>query len=205
MEELEKISDRKIKEFFEDRLPEKITNEEVLDILFLVLGEKPGALVMGTGRKTREVLEDFRTEFNINMKVVKGPERSLVDRVLGRDTRFMKDSIFLARNPERFEILEDSNGSFCGFSDRAVGEFLGYPESAIEYYENKTTEKPAGMEVEGMIEDMIKEGKIDSNAEKYLEMISYLPAPKEENIKNAVEEGKKRAEIIEDTELKLED
>ena len=196
MKEFEDIYDERAKEFLEQRLRERITVEEVLDILFLVLGEKPGALIMQADVKTRKVLEEFCTEFDVEMKVVEGQERSLLDRVLGRDTRFMKDSIFLARNQERFEILEESDGDFCGFSDRAVGEFLGYPESAVDYYENKTKGEPAGMEVEKKIEQMIQEDRIDDDAKKYLEMISYLPNPEEENIMDAVEEGKRRRNIV---------
>ncbi|MFB6100548.1 MAG: hypothetical protein ABEK16_04715 [Candidatus Nanohalobium sp.] len=195
MESLEDFREERVREYFRDRLPGVKTDGKVRDLLFLLLDEKPGALVMGVDRDTRKVLEDFSREFGLEMKVVEGGDRSLINRLLGRDKRFMKDSVFLARNRKRFRILEESDGRFCGFSDRAVGEFLGYPDSAIEYYVEKTEEEPAGMEVAEKVEEMIEEEELDEDAEECLEMLSYLPRPEEENIREAVEKGRGREKL----------
>jgi hypothetical protein len=130
--------------------------------------------------------------------VVEGGERSLLDRLLGRDNRFEKESVYLAQKEERFNILENSEGRFNGFSDKAVGEFLGYPESAIEYYHG--TEKPAGMEFHDTIEKLIEIGNISQEERESLECLSYLPAPQEKQIIDAVNEGTRRQKLLEEAE-----
>lgn len=198
MTELKAFREEKIKEYFRDRLPKHITQGEVQDILFLILNKKPGALVMDADMEAQKVLEELSDEFDLEIKIVEGSERSFLDRLLGRDTRFLKDSVFLAQESERFEILNESDGRFCGFTDRAVGEFLGYPESAVKYYVKKTSEEPAGMKVSEKIDEMIEEGELDKNSKECLEMLSYLPKPEEENIRKAVKKGRDRKKIIED-------
>lgn len=128
------IEDRDLlEEYFLERFPEKVMDEEVYHLLLLVMGLKPGVLVMSAGRPQIQLLEDFCEDLGLEMMVVQGGKRSFLDRLLRRDSRFRKDSIYIAKKEDRFEILEQSEGDFTCFSDEAVGRFLGYPDEALHF------------------------------------------------------------------------
>ena len=196
--EIGDLSREKVRKYFGDKLKGEITDSEYRDLAFVLLDEKPGALVMGAEKTTVKVLEDFCKDFGLQIRVVEGGNRSKMDKVLRQDNRFDKDSIYVARENERFEILEDSTGRFNGFSDRAVGKFLGYPDSAVNYYTEKTEEGAVGMELEERISEMIEEGEISEKDRESLETISYLPRPEDERIREAIDEGQRRKKLFEE-------
>lgn len=191
---MESLASQVMEEYFLERFPEELVLEEAYHLLLLVLGEKPGVLVMSVGSRQRSLLEEFAREFDLRLKVVKGSERSLLDKILGRDTRFERDSIFVTTDEDRFGILEDSDGDFNGFSDESVGKFLGYPSSAIDYYNR--------VDIPGLEFDNLTD--LASEEEFYLSFLGYIPDPKK--VQEAVEIGKTRADILRklDGELDVE-
>lgn len=193
----------KIREFFENKLPEIINSDELRDLLFLVLEEKPGALIMSADEPTRQLLQRFCNEFDMEIKIVKGEKKSLLDRLMSRDNRFLKDSIFIAHDRKKFEILENSEGDFCGFSNEAVGEFLGYPEGSIEYFTKENIRGEMKSELEMKLESLKNSGVIDQEDINCLKMISYMPRPEKESILEAVDEGRKRKQLIKEYSLDL--
>ncbi|MFB6208481.1 MAG: hypothetical protein ABEJ69_03960 [Candidatus Nanohaloarchaea archaeon] len=193
---MEQIPGEELERYFLRRLPAETTSSEVLDLLFLVMERKPGALVMGADSSTVSVLKEFCSRFELQMKVVRGEKRSLLDRLLGRDTRFFRDCVFLAWDENRFDILEAEDGKFCETTDRAAGNFLGYPESAVEYYVEKTVDGPIGADTEELVEEMIEDGVLDDDDRVCLELLSYVPRPEEEEVLEAVREGRERRAML---------
>ena len=152
------------------------------------------------GPTVKKLLE-FCERSELEVKVVEGSDRSLIDRILGRDNRFMKDSVYLAKNPDRFEILEESEGNFNGFSDKAIGKFLGYPEEAIEYYSKKKEGEPAGKEFKNKIQEMTQKGELTQEDIIRLNLISYIPPPKENNIEKTLKKARKREEKLKNFQI----
>ena len=89
---------------------------------------------MGADKQDRETLEKIVENFNLELKIEKGGELGLLDKILSRDTRASKGTAFIFRDRERFDILEEEEPGFAGYTDRSVGEFLGHPGSASDFY-----------------------------------------------------------------------
>lgn len=196
------IEDRDLlEEYFLERFPERITDEEAYHILLLVMGLKPGTLVMSADKSQRKLLEDFCKDSGLKIKLVEGGKRSLLDRLLGRDSRFRKDSIYLAREKERFSILEQSKGDFTGFTDEAVGRFLGYPESAVAFYSRE--EVPA-KKFERFIQKKLDEDEITGEELGFLSLVGYLPNPEADGLEKALEEGRKRSRMLQSLDESLQ-
>jgi hypothetical protein len=193
----EKLDREKVQDYFYERLND-LSDSALRDLAFLLIGEKPGALFLGVRKSDVELFREFAKDFDLNIKVVEGEKRSLLDRILRRDTRFQKDNVYLAREEESMALLDESEGGFKGFSEKAVGEFLGYPEEAVEYYTGKPEEDPAGIEFQEKIAEMVEEGTISEEEKDSLDFISYLPRPEDENIREAIEEGQRRKKLFEE-------
>lgn len=166
------------------------TFEERLSLIFLHEELKPGSLLMGVGHEQRKILEEFTDSLDLEMIISEGGERSLPNRLLGRDKRKIRDTAFIARNDERFGLLEQEVPGFAGYTDESVGRFLGYPESALTYY--------SGSEVPGAdFSEVLEETDLPREELRYLNFVSYVPRPEEEDIVEAVEQGRKRCEELE--------
>ncbi len=172
-----------------EELDSSVDLEEKLALVFLLTDVKPGVVLMGVSKGSN--IYDFAEEFDLKVLHVDGEDRSLLNRLLGRDNRFQKDTVFLAEDGQRFEVLEDEEPGFAGFTDESVGEFLGYPESSLEYY--GSVEAP-GHDFREKIEDL----DFSEEQLKYLNLVFYVPAPEEEQVEEAIQEGKRRAEKLED-------
>lgn len=192
-----------MEKYFLEKLPEKIHEPQCLELLLVVTEEKPGALVMGPDSKDKELLEEFCNEFDLKYIHAGGEERSFFDRLLGRDTRFLKGGFFIARDPEKLEKLQNSSGRFYGFSDEAVGEFLGYPEEAVEYFIKRKDENSTKIRTENIFEKLVEEDKLDKDDSRFLKLISFVPQPTKDCVIKAVEEGKRRREALLDLDEQL--
>lgn len=179
-----------LEKYFLREFPGRIMDEEAYHVLLLAIGVKPGALVMSADKSQRELLEKFCRDLSLEMKVVEGEDRSLIDRFLGRDSIMFRDSIYIAREEERFDILERSDGNFNGFTEGAVGKFLGYPEQAIEFYRGE--EIPAKRFEEFLSEEVENSREIKEGELAYLKLLGYLPRPEIDNICRAIRQGKSR-------------
>lgn len=181
-----------VEKYFLDELPENLSIHESFELLLVIIEKRPAALVMSPSFKDRKLLRSFCDKFDLHYLEVEGQERSLLDKILRRDTRVFKGGFFISQNEERFEKLKSSEGDFYGFSDKAVGSFLDYPDEAIEYFEQRTSNGEIGSETEKILEDLIDDGEISRDEAKYVELISYLPKPDKSNILKAIQKGKER-------------
>lgn len=185
-----------LEKYFTDKLPERIPSNECFELLLVLTEERPGALIMSPDFKDRKLLRKFCEDLNLEYFEVEEKHRSLLDRALRRDTRMFKGGFFVARNQERFNILKKSKGRFYGFSDKAVGKFLGYPEDDADYFAERAAEGKVWDETEEKIDELIEKGDLQRNELKYLEFTSYVPRPEKSNIIKAVEKGKQRENTL---------
>lgn len=170
-----------------EELESEINEDELFHLLMVALDEKPGGLVMDPDRDLSNVLERSLQELDLSYRKL-GDERSLLDKLLRRKSIFDTKGLFYTRDDSRFDILEDSEGQFYGCSNRAVGEFLGYPLESVEYY--------SGSERPGM--DTIREikTKFGDKELKYLALVGFIPAPTEGQVDDAIRRGRERAEKV---------
>lgn len=195
-------SAEELEKYFLDELPESIGYEQAFDILMMIVGEKPGSLVMSPDLDEINLLEDMCDELDLEYIITGGNERSFIDKVLGRDTRVLKDGFFISRNEKALEELENSEGLFYGYSDKGVGSFLGYPKDSTLFYEN--SDEPAPEKAKSKIEEMRENDKIDKEDRKKLSLISYVPKPEEVSIFRAVKIGEMREQKLEELDKDLE-
>ncbi|MBC5792548.1 MAG: hypothetical protein H8Z69_00765 [Nanohaloarchaea archaeon] len=169
--------------FFLEKLPERFTWRECYELYLLVEGERPGALVMDPDSKDVELLKDFSHKFGLHFSV----ESS--------DRGLSKQGFFASREKERLEILK-SEGRFYGLSDRAVGRFLGYPETSIEYFEENIGGKPIEQEVREKLSEMIEDESVDKKDAELLELVCFVPAPTRESVNEALKVAESRKERL---------
>ncbi len=199
--ELKQLGREKLEHYFLEELPEKLSAEAAYPLLLLVLGERPGALVMSAGREKRKLLKQFADDFGLEYRTYGEDEKSLIDRLLRRETPLSKPGVFLTRDAERFDIVEKSDGRFYGTSDEAVGRFLGYPDSAIEYYDQDGT---IGSETVEKISHMIDQGEISQEKRRYLDLTTYIPEPSKDAIREAIAIGEKREKLLHELDQALD-
>lgn len=190
-----------LEEYFLKRFPDTLMGEEAYHLLLLVLFEKPGVLVMSADKEQRELLEDFCEDTGLEMKIVEDGQKSLLDRILGKNSSIYRDSIYVARDPERFKILEASNGIFTGFSSRAVGEFLGYPNEAIDFYEEDGV---PGIKFENGMKELIDRGIFSEEEVEMLDFLAYLPPPEKEDIQEALKVAENMEQVLHKLDSKLD-
>jgi len=191
-----------LEKYFLEKLPEKISYTHAFDILMMLTGEKPGSLVMSPSIEEKKLLKEMCEDLDLNYRITGGKKRSLLDKILKRDTRVFKDGFFISRNEKALKRLKNSEGDFYGFSDRGVGEFLGYPEESTIYYEESTD--PATKASQEKIEELKKKGKIDEGEIESLSLISYVPRPEEVSILRAVNIGEMREKKLKELDKDLE-
>lgn len=175
-----------IEKYFLEAFPDHLTSDECLSLYCLLAEERPGSLIMGVSEDTETILKQFAEKFGLEL------------RVMGERNNLLNPGVFLTRREERFSILEKSRGKFYSCSDRDVGLFLGYPESAVKFYEksSENQKSPAKIYLK-QLEKLYRDEVIDEDDLKHLELVDYVPRPAEKNIMKAVERGKERKKNIE--------
>ena len=192
-----------LEKYFLDELPENLSIHESFELLLVIVEKRPGALVMSPDFEDRKLLGKFCDEFDLCYLEVEGQVRSILDKILRRDTRILKGGFFITRNEERFEELESSEGDFYGFSDKAVGSFLDYPDKDIEYFRQKTVDGEIGSKTEKILEELIEKEEVTRDEAKYVELISYVPKPEKSNIRTAIQKGKERKNALKELDNKF--
>ncbi|MFB6203175.1 MAG: hypothetical protein ABEK01_01645 [Candidatus Nanohaloarchaea archaeon] len=179
---------RLIESYFLYELPQKMDWERAYSLLLLVLGEKPGACILGVDEKQREALKRFCEDFDYSYAEHGGEDQGIVDRMLGRE-KFFRPTAYIS-DGDRMEMLEGEE-----VSAETRGRFLGYPEDAVSYYTG--SEEPPGMELREKLDGM------EIGGEEYLELVLYVPRPDREHIEAAIEKGREREELLEEMDRKL--
>lgn len=176
----------KLEKWFGEKLPELLEDSSEYPIFLVAIGEKPGALTMNVTEKQARELQEMCRELDLSIRITEG-RVSKPDVAIGERPEHDQKCAFIARDNDRFEILEESEGRFYGFSDRAVGEFLGFPESAIKFFEEH--EQPGMKSKKRILEEKPKERKL-------LALTTFIPSP--DALEEAIEIGRKRKKQLEE-------
>ena len=163
-------------EYFEQNLPYR----DSVDLALVLLRERPACLIMDPEDEKLDKIRSFCEKFDLHI-VLKKDEKG---------SGLSKTGVFVSREKERFELLEDSEGRFYGFSDREVGEFLGFPEEDIEYFAENIEDGPVESETREKAGELAEKGLIDREDVKFVELVTYVAKPTEECVIRAVERGK---------------
>lgn len=173
----EKLDIDKVEDYF-DYFIDELPYRDVLDLFLMLIGERPACLVMNTDSGEVEKLKDFCQEFELYYRIEEG------------ESKISGNAVFITSEEDRLEMLEKSDGRFCGFTDVQVGKFLGFPEEDAQYFSKNITEGQIEPEARRKTEEMIEKNLLSREAMKYIEIASYVPKPEEENIQRCVEIGK---------------
>lgn len=177
-------------EFFLQKLPYR----ETLDLFLVILEKRPACLIMDPDEGEREKLAEFCREFDLEFREKSSKNESLLS----------SSGFFIAHDKSRFQKLQNSEGRFYGFSDRDVGDFLGFPEDDVEFFAEKVHEGPLEAKTREITEKMVEENLISQEDSKYVNLVTYVPKPSEENILEAVELGKRFEEKILEFDAKFD-
>lgn len=178
-------------DFFGGRLDEVIEDSSDYPMLLMVIGEKEAALTMNADEEQIKTLKEFAEAFDLHLRVYKG-RTSKPGKPGAENPSFDQKGVFLATEEDRFDILENSEGRFYGFSDEAVGKFLGFPKSSIKFF--NSTEQP-GLESRSKI-NKLKESEEFERDMNYLNLTTYIPAPERDAVKEAIKTGIKREKAL---------
>jgi hypothetical protein len=189
----QKLQKSEMQSFFREKLPKTIDDSSDFPMLLMVLGEKQAALTMNASDEQISALEEFCDEFGFHLKVLEG-RTSKPSKAGAENPSFDQKGAFVATTEKRFEILEDSEGRFYGCSDKAVGEFLGFPESSIRFF--NSCEQP-GLKSRQKINELMENGEVKEKDLKYLNLTTFIPAPEIEAVRDAIELGKRREKRLE--------
>ncbi|WP_414837388.1 hypothetical protein ACK3SF_03905 [Candidatus Nanosalina sp. VS9-1] len=225
-----KIDPEALEKFLlEDALDHMIVNE-ALDLLLLVIGEKPAASTTAHFEKLspgfEKFVEDFSDEFDLFYVT-----RDVEDTHPETDENITGSSVFFTDEEERLDMLRPMEQA----TNKDIGKFLGYPEEAVEafetsrgfreayqrfeemmgdedvseeealdFLEENTSEKSYSEKFDEKVEEMIQDGKMDRSDEKYLGLVSYVPRIEEESILSAVEEARRREKVLKEMDEELD-
>lgn len=178
----------KLERWFLEILRQELDDGSEYPLLLVAVGEKPAALTMNLTDDQAEVLREFCEEFELEVLFSEG-RVSKPGRVLDDSEQRPQKAAFIAESEDRFALLEE--GRFYGFSDRSVGRFLDFPESAVEFFAE--SEQP-GMESKREIEELKSTGEIQDV--DYLALTTFIPAPDRESLEEAIRTGKDREEKL---------
>lgn len=227
--ERENVDSEALEEIFlEDALDHMIVNE-ALDLLLLVLDEKPAASTTAHFEKLspgfEKFIEDFAERFDLYYVT-----RDVEDQHPESDENVTGSSVYLTRERERLEMispLEDADSS-------DIGKFLGYPEEAVEdfetsrgftdtyqkfeemmedqdvsekdaldFLEESTSNKSYSEKFDEKVEEMIEKDLINREDESLMGLISYIPVIKNETILSALKEANRRKKVLKELDKEL--
>lgn len=163
--------------YFLRELPEKLGFRHRLDLLLLVIGQRPAALIVDYSDEPD--LENLCVELDLSFRIYTEKEQKL-----GRS------GFFISKSEDRFKLLENSEGRFCGLSDIDVGRFLDYPEDSVEYFAENIGGVSPEEKTRRKLQELVENNELDRKNLRDIEFISYVPKPKRESIEKALREGR---------------
>jgi hypothetical protein len=156
----------KAKNLLINELREGLEPEDRISLTLVLYGEKPGASLI-TDRPAK--LEYFCDLTGLEF-------RKAGENDIGAE-------YFVSCDEEELQKIE------------SMGEFLGYPDSAVEYF-NEYQGNRLNWKYIQFLDELMEKGKIDREELQYLFLVQFIPELSEENVREAVELGKDREEAI---------
>jgi len=171
-----------LEEYFLEKFVPKLDINSRLSLLFVVIGDKPGANLMFIDESRQEVLEEFCEDF-------------------GLDYKFFETEIhrkyYITKEEENFVYLEKVEEDKPYHTKRSEGKFLGYPGNAVDFFINNSGNRDLLDRYEDKVDDLIKRGRLEEEENTFLlDLVLFVPELTEKGIKDAIEIGEKRRELL---------
>lgn len=165
---------------FEDAVP-RLDLDTRVSLALLAIGEKPAASVKFMDNSKRPLVEKFLelTDFEF----------------LSFETD-MHHKYYIARDISRFQILEKVEDDSPYHTARSEGLFLGYPESAVDYFVKN--QRKASRKLKSKAANMVERNLVDRKKLYYLDLINYIPEVSAEGIIEGIEHGRIREKKLEE-------
>jgi|GEM_PF-1631850 len=175
MENLEEI--RKL--LFEEMVP-GFDIEQRVSLVLILIGERPGASLKFMDSDKKKFVEKFveLTDFE----------------VLEFETG-MHHKYYIARDINRFQLLEKVEKDSPYHTVKSEGIFLGYPRSAVDFY--RSNRRKASEIFKSKVSDMISKNLIEKENLAYLDLVSYIPEASGTGVLEAIDHGKIHEEEME--------
>lgn len=176
VEDVEKIEQL----LFEDMVP-GFDVEQRVSLALLLTGDRPGASLKFMDDEKKKHVEEFieLTEFE-SLKFETG----------------MHHKYYIARDINRFQLLEKVEEDSPYHTVKSEGLFLGYPRSAVDFYLNNR--RKASKIFKAKVSDMIKKNLVEEKDLAYLDLVSYIPEASGSGILEAIDHGKIHKEKLEE-------
>lgn len=165
---------------FEEAVP-RIDLDTRVSLALLAIGEKPAVSVkfMDSGKKS--LIEDFLDLTGLEF--------------LSFETE-MHHKYYIARDVSRFQILEKVEDDSPYHTARSEGLFLGYPESAVDYFVKN--QRKASRKLKSKSAKMAERNLVEKEKLYYLDLINYIPEVSAEGIIEGIEHGRIREKKLEE-------
>lgn len=168
MEDLDKI--RKL--LYNEMVP-GFDIEQRVSLVLILIGERPGVSLKFMDSDKKKFIEKFieLTDFE----------------VLEFETG-MHHKYYIARDINRFQLLEKVEKDSPYHTVKSEGLFLGYPRSAVDFY--RKNRRKASQIFKGKVSDMLEKNLIDRDDLAYLDLVSYIPEASGNGILEAIDHAK---------------
>lgn len=168
MENLEEIE----KLLFNEMVP-GFDIEQRVSLVLLMIGESPGVSLKFMDDEKKSFVEEFveLTDFE----------------VLTFETG-MHHKYYIARDINRFQLLEKVEKDSPYHTVKSEGLFLGYPRSAVDFY--RSNRREASRIFKSKVSDMLSKNLVDQEDLAYLDLVSYIPEASGTGILEAIDHGK---------------
>ena len=180
------VDSEKLEKYLTEDLKMKFDLPSRLSLFFMTTGEKPGARIMFVDESKKQVIEDFCEDLELNYR--------------NMSTDF-HEKYFISISETTFHVLDKIDENQPYHTKTSQGEFLGYPEDAIKYFtENRETDQRTRFNK--VVDELVDDGEIDEENLFLLDLILYIPEPTRVGVKDALENGEKRKELMKQYDIK---
>lgn len=224
----EELDSGKLHDYLIEDATEFMPPEEAFDLLLLLIDEKPGASItvhfQRLSNNFKEFIKDFSDEFNLHYIIQENSSQE------DQAENFSGNTVFLTKDEQKLEMLKPLED----VSEKEIGLFLGYPDDAVEAFQSSTGfteaykqfEKEAAKEhvseegaleilekasaksygelFQEKLEELKEEEVISKDEERYLDLVSYVPVLEQDDILEAISEGRRRKKLLEELDKKAE-
>lgn len=174
------VDAEKLEKYLLDELEFKFDLPSRLSLFFMATGEKPGARIMFIDESKEELLEKFCDDLELEYR------------------KFSTDfhqKYFISLSEKTFQALEKIDDNEPYHTKKSQGDFLGYPEDAVNFFV-ENSERELRKEFNEKVDELLEKDELDGEKLYVIDLVLYIPKPTEESIREAVENGEKRRELM---------
>lgn len=170
-----------LEKYFLDRFPARFDLQSQLSLLFLLIGEKPGAMIMFMEESKEEILQEFCTDFNLEFQ----KQESEIHRIF-----------YITVDEKYFDLLEPVDEEKPYYTKKSKGKFLGYPADAVDFFIQNSGNLSLRDEMREKIDRMIENKELTEENSYLIDLVMFTPKLTDQGIQEAVEIGERRRELL---------